>query len=244
MLQQQAEFPLEAFKEFGKMGMFGLCYPTEFGGSDVGYLPYILAVEEVSKVDSSFGIGFSVNTSLYGGSVMYSSATDEQKKRFLSPIASGQAIGSFGLTEATAGSDAAGQQTLATKDGDDYILNGTKIFNTNGPIADYTVIYALTDPAIGIKGMCAFVLEKGMEGFHVGKLENKMGIRASNTTELIFQDCFVPVEDRLGREGHGFRIAMDTLDAARPFVGAVSVGIAEAAFRACCEYAKVSRTVR
>lgn len=158
---EASEFPLEAFKEFGRMGMFGLCYPTEFGGSDVGYLPYILAVEEVSKVDSSFGIGFSVNTSLYGGSVMYSSATDEQKKRFLSPIASGQAIGSFGLTEATAGSDAAGQQTIATKDGDDYILNGTKIFNTNGPIADYTVVYALTDPAIGIKGMCAFVLEKG-----------------------------------------------------------------------------------
>ncbi len=130
---EQQVFPVEAFKEFGAMGMFGLCYPKEFGGTDVGHLPYILAVEEVSKVDSSFGIGFSVNTSLYGGSVMYSSATDEQKKRFLSPIASGKAIGSFGLTEASAGSDAAGQKTIATKDGDDYILNGTKIFNTNGP---------------------------------------------------------------------------------------------------------------
>ncbi len=235
---EASEFPLEAFKEFGKMGMFGLCYPTEFGGSDVGYLPYILAVEEVSKVDSSFGIGFSVNTSLYGGSVMYSSATDEQKKRFLAPIASGQAIGSFGLTEATAGSDAAGQQTIATKDGDDYILNGTKIFNTNGPIADYTVVYALTDPAIGIKGMCAFVLEKGMEGFHVGKLENKMGIRSAQVSEMVLSNVRVSADRMIAKPGEGFKLAMKTLDGGRIGVGAQALGLAEGAFDIAIDYLK------
>ena len=209
---EQQVFPVEAFKEFGAMGMFGLCYPKEFGGTDVGYLPYILAVEEVSKVDSSFGIGFSVNTSLYGGSVMYSSATDEQKKRFLSPIASGKAIGSFGLTEASAGSDAAGQKTIATKDGDYYILTGTKIFTTNGPLADYTVIYALTDPSVGTKSMCAFVVEKGMEGFHVGKVENKMGIRSAQVSEMVLSNVRVSADRMIAKPGEGYKLAMKTLE--------------------------------
>ena len=235
---EASEFPLEAFKEFGKMGMYGLCYPQAFGGTDIGYLPYILAVEEVSKVDASFGIAFSVNTSLYGGSIMYSSATEEQKRRFLSPIASGQAIGSFGLTEHSAGSDAAGQKTVATKDGDDYVLNGTKIFNTNGPLADYTVVYALTDPALGTKGMCAFVLEKGMEGFHVGKIENKMGIRSAQVSEMVMSQVRVSADRMIAKPGEGFKLAMKTLDGGRIGVGAQALGIAEGAFKIAIDYMK------
>lgn len=235
---EKSEFPIDAFKEFGNMGMYGLCYPADFGGTGIGYLPYILAVEEVSKVDASFGIAFSVNTSLYGGSIMYSKATDEQKKRFLSPIASGKAIGSFGLTEASAGSDAAGQKTIATKDGDDYILNGTKIFNTNGPLADYTVIYCLTDPSIGTKSMAAFVVEKGMPGFHVGKIENKMGIRSAQVSEMVLSNVRVSADRMIAKPGEGFKLAMKTLDGGRIGVGAQALGIAEGAFEIARQYMK------
>ncbi len=235
---EKSEFPIDAFKEFGNMGMYGLCYPADFGGTGIGYLPYILAVEEVSKVDASFGIAFSVNTSLYGGSIMYSKATDEQKKRFLSPVASGKAIGSFGLTEASAGSDAAGQKTIATKDGDDYILNGTKIFNTNGPLADYTVIYCLTDPSIGTKSMAAFVVEKGMPGFHVGKIENKMGIRSAQVSEMVLSNVRVSADRMIAKPGEGFKLAMKTLDGGRIGVGAQALGIAEGAFEIARQYMK------
>ena len=235
---EKSEFPIDAFKEFGNMGMYGLCYPADFGGTGIGYLPYILAVEEVSKVDASIGIAFSVNTSLYGGSIMYSKATDEQKKRFLSPIASGKAIGSFGLTEASAGSDAAGQKTIATKDGDDYILNGTKIFNTNGPLADYTVIYCLTDPSIGTKSMAAFVVEKGMPGFHVGKIENKMGIRSAQVSEMVLSNVRVSADRMIAKPGEGFKLAMKTLDGGRIGVGAQALGIAEGAFEIARQYMK------
>ena len=156
---ESSEFPMEAFKKLGKTGIYGLPYPTEVGGLGGSYLSYILAVEEISKVDASFGIAFSVDTSLYGGSIMNSSAPEEIKKKFLAPITYGEKIGSFGLTEHTAGSDAAGQRTVAVKDGDSYIINGSKCFNTNGPLADYTVVYCLTDPALGTKGMAAFVVE-------------------------------------------------------------------------------------
>lgn len=235
---ETSTFPIDAFKEFGSMGMYGLCYPKEFGGTGLGYVPYILAVEEVSKVDASFGIAFSVNTSLYGGSIMYSNADAEQKKRFLSPIASGQAIGSFGLTEHSAGSDAAGQKTIAEKDGDSYILNGTKIFNTNGPLADYTVVYALTDPSIGTKSMCAFVVEKGMEGFHVGKIENKMGIRSAQVSEMVLSNVRVSADRMIAKPGEGFKLAMKTLDGGRIGVGAQALGIAEGAFKIALDYMK------
>lgn len=235
---ETSTFPIDAFKEFGSMGMYGLCYPKEFGGTGLGYVPYILAVKEVSKVDASFGIAFSVNTSLYGGSIMYSNADAEQKKRFLSPIASGQAIGSFGLTEHSAGSDAAGQKTIAEKDDDSYILNGTKIFNTNGPLADYTVVYALTDPSIGTKSMCAFVVEKGMEGFHVGKIENKMGIRSAQVSEMVLSNVRVSADRMIAKPGEGFKLAMKTLDGGRIGVGAQALGIAEGAFKIAVDYMK------
>ena len=229
-------FPLEAFKKFGQSGVYGIPYPEEFGGTGGSYLSYILAVEEVSKVDAAFGISFSVNTSLYGGSVYYSTATDEQKKRFLAPVASGKAIGSFGLTEPNAGSDAAGQQTIAVKDGDDYILNGSKCFNTNGPLADYTVVYCLTDPSVGTKSMAAFVLEKGMPGFTVGKVEDKMGIRSAQVCDLHINNVRVSADRMIAKPGEGFKLAMKTLDGGRIGVGAQALGIAKGAFEIARKY--------
>lgn len=229
-------FPMEAFKKFGEAGIYGIPYPKEFGGQGGSYLSYILAVEEVSKVDAAFGISFSVNTSLYGGSISNSSATDEQKKRFLAPIASGKAIGSFGLTEPNAGSDAAGQQTIATKDGDDYILNGSKCFNTNGPVADYTVVYCLTDPSIGTKSMAAFVLEKGMPGFTVGKVEDKMGIRSAQVSDMHISNVRVSADRMIAKPGEGFKLAMKTLDGGRIGVGAQALGIAKGAFEIARKY--------
>ena len=236
MLDQQNEFPDEAIRKLGELGLMGIPYPKEFGGTGGSYLSYILAVEEVSKVDASFGISFSVNTSLYGGSVYYSSATDEQKKRFLAPIASGKAIGSFGLTEPNAGSDAAGQQTIATRDGDDYILNGSKCFNTNGPMADYTVVYCLTDPSVGTKSMAAFVLEKGMPGFTVGKVEDKMGIRSAQVCDLHIDNVRVSADRMIAKPGEGFKLAMKTLDGGRIGVGAQALGIAKGAFEIARKY--------
>ncbi|WP_186564938.1 acyl-CoA dehydrogenase family protein [Lawsonibacter celer] len=238
VLERDAQeiFPLDAFRKLGAMGLYGLPYPKEFGGMGGSPLDYVLAVEEISKVDAAFGISFSVNTSLYGGSIMNSSATEEQKKRFLSPIASGKAIGSFGLTEPNAGSDAAGQQTIAVRDGDDYILNGSKCFNTNGPVADYTVIYCLTDPSIGTKSMAAFVVEKGTPGFTVGKREDKMGIRSAQVSDLHLHDVRVSADHMIAKPGEGFKLAMKTLDGGRIGVGAQALGIAKGAFEIARKY--------
>ena len=233
---EASEFPLEAFRKLGKTGIYGLPYGTEVGGLGGSYLSYILAVEEISKVDASFGIAFSVDTSLYGGSIMNSSAPTEIKKKFLAPITYGEKIGSFGLTEHSAGSDAAGQQTVATKDGDSYIINGAKCFNTNGPLADYTVIYCLTDPALGTKGMAAFVVEKGTPGFTVGKLENKMGIRSAKVSDMILENVRVPAENMIAQPGEGFKLAMKTLDGGRIGVAAQGLGIAKGAFEIARKY--------
>ena len=233
---ESGEFPLEAFKKLGKTGIYGLPYGTEVGGLGGSYLSYILAVEEISKVDASFGIAFSVDTSLYGGSIMNSSAPTEIKKKFLAPITYGEKIGSFGLTEHTAGSDAAGQKTVATKDGDSYILNGSKCFNTNGPLADYTVIYCLTDPALGTKGMAAFVVEKGTPGFTVGKVENKMGIRTAMVSDMHLDNVRVPAENMIAQPGEGFKLAMKTLDGGRIGVAAQGLGIAKGAFEIARKY--------
>ena len=228
---ESSEFPLEAFRKFGKTGIYGLPYPTEVGGLGGSYLSYILAVEEISKVDASFGIAFSVDTSLYGGSIMNSSAPEEIKKKFLAPITYGEKIGSFGLTEHTAGSDAAGQRTVAS-----YIINGSKCFNTNGPLADYTVIYCLTDPALGTKGMAAFVVEKGTPGFTVGKVENKMGIRSAHVSDMHLDNVRVPAENMIAQPGEGFKLAMKTLDGGRIGVAAQGLGIAKGAFEITRKY--------
>ena len=233
---EKSEFPLEAFRKLGKTGIYGLPYSTEVGGLGGSYLSYILAVEELSKVDASFGIAFSVDTSLYGGSIMNSSAPEAIKKKFLAPITYGEKIGSFGLTEHTAGSDAAGQRTVAVKDGDSYIINGSKCFNTNGPLADYTVIYCLTDPALGTKGMAAFVVEKGTPGFTVGKVENKMGIRSALVSDMHLENVRVPAENMIAQPGEGFKLAMKTLDGGRIGVAAQGLGIAKGAFEITRKY--------
>ncbi len=233
---EKSEFPLDAFRKLGKTGIYGLPYPTEVGGLGGSYLSYILAVEEVSKVDAAFGIAFSVDTSLYGGSIMNSSAPTEIKKKFLAPITYGEKIGSFGLTEHTAGSDAAGQKTVAVKDGDSYVLNGSKCFNTNGPLADYTVVYCLTDPALGTKGMAAFVVEKGTPGFTVGKVEDKMGIRSAHVSDMHLDNVRVPAENMIAQPGEGFKLAMKTLDGGRIGVAAQGLGLAKGAFEIARKY--------
>ena len=225
---EAGEFPTELFKKFGKTGAYGLPYPKEVGGLGGSYMSYVQAVMEISKVDAAFGIIYSVDTSLYGGSIMNSSAPIEIKKKFLEPITPityGEKIGSFGLTEPGAGSDAAGCKTVAVQDGDEWVINGSKCFNTNGPVADFTVIYALTDPALGTKGMAAFVVEKGTPGFTVGRVENKMGIRQAQVSEMHLENVRVPAEQMIAKPGEGFKLAMKTLDGGRIGVAAQGLGI-------------------
>lgn len=230
-------FPVETYKKMGSMGLIGLPYPAEFGGQGADYLSYVLAVEEISKVDASVGISYSVSTSLYGGSIINSSAPDAIKKKFLEPVLTGKSFGGFGLTEHGAGSDAAGQQTIAVPDGDSYYrITGSKCFNTNGPLADYYVIYCLTDPAPGTKGMTAFAVERNTPDFSIGHIENKMGIRSAEVSELILNDVRVPAENMLAKPGEGFKLAMKTLDGGRIGVAAQALGIAEGAFEIARKY--------
>lgn len=231
-----AEFPYDLYAKMGEMGLIGLPYPKEYGGEGSDYLSYILGVEEVSKVDGAMGITYSVSTSLYCGSIMNSKATDEQKKRFLTPVASGKYLGSFGLTEPSAGSDAAGAKTVAVQDGDVYVINGSKCFITNGPVSDFFVVYSLTDPALGTKGMAAFVIEKGTPGFTIGTRHNTMGLRSAHVCELYFTDCRVPVANMIAEPGKGFGLAMKTLDGGRIGVAAQGLGIAKGAFEIARKY--------
>ncbi len=231
------EFPADLYRQMGEMGLIGLPYPKAYGGQDGDYLSYILAVEEVSKVDGAMGITYSVSTSLYGGSLMNSDATDEQLKKFLTPVASGQCTGSFGLTEHTAGSDVAGAKTLAVLDGDYYVLNGSKCFITNGPVSDYFAVYALTDPDLSpAKSMACFVVPKDTAGFTIGSRHNTMGIRSAAVCELYFNDCRVPVENMIAAPGRGFALAMKTLDGGRIGVAAQGLGIAKGAFEIARKY--------
>ena len=231
-----AEFPHDLYAKMGEMGLIGLPYPKEYGGQGEDYLSYILAVEEVSKVDGAMGISYSVSTSLYGGSLTNSQATEEQLRRFLTPVASGKSLGSFALTEPTAGSDVAGARTLAVRDGDDYVINGSKCFITNGPLSDYFAVYALTDKEAGPKSMACFVVEKGPPGFVIGTRHNTMGLRSAMVCELYFTDCRVPVANMIAAPGKGFGLAMKTLDGGRIGVGAQGLGIAEGAWEIARKY--------
>ena len=231
-----AEFPHDLYAKMGEMGLIGLPYPKEYGGQGEDYLSYILAVEEVSKVDGAMGISYSVSTSLYGGSLTNSKATEEQLRRFLTPVASGKSLGSFALTEPTAGSDVAGARTLAVRDGDDYVINGSKCFITNGPLSDYFAVYALTDKEAGPKSMACFVVEKGTPGFVIGTRHNTMGLRSAMVCELYFTDCRVPVANMIAAPGKGFGLAMKTLDGGRIGVGAQGLGIAEGAWEIARKY--------
>ncbi len=225
-------------EKLAAQGLFSVVIPEEYGGAGLDALTIAALYEEIGK--GCAGVATTVAANALASYPVIIAGTEAQKKKYFDVLAEGN-LAAFGLTEPGTGSDAGSVSTRAvkTEDGKGYVLNGTKCFITNGALAEMFVVFANTRKTGGIRGLTAFIVRKGTPGFTVGKAENKMGIRSSNTTELIFQDCFVPAEDRLGREGQGFRIAMNTLDAARPLVGAVSVGIAEAAFRACSEYAKV-----
>ena len=230
-------FPMENVKKMGKIGMMGIPFAKEYGGAGGDVLSYILTVEELSKVCATTGVIVSAHTSLGAGAIN-DFGTEEQKKKYLVPLAKGEKIGAFGLTEPGAGTDAAGQQTVAVLEGDHYVLNGSKIFITNGGVADTFVIFAMTDKKLGTKGISAFIVEKGFPGFSIGKVEEKMGIRGSSTTELIFENCIVPKENLLGKEGKGFGMAMKTLDGGRIGIAAQALGIAEGAYDEAVKYMK------
>ena len=235
-LDENQEFPWSIMKVCGETGLFGVSIPVEYGGLGGGCLENCLVVEELSK--ACLGVSVSYAASLLGAYPILIGGSEEQKKKYLSQIASGKKLGAFGLTEAGAGSDAQGIRTEAKKVGDEYILNGTKQWITNGGEADIYTVIAKTDKTRGGRGATAFIVEKGMEGFSFGKKENKLGIRASATRELVFQDCKVPKENVIGREGMGFIYAMRTFDKTRPGIGAQAVGVAHAALDAAVRYAK------
>ena len=228
-------FPVENVKKMGQLGMLGIPFPKEYGGAGGDILSYILTVEELSKVCGTTGVIVSAHTSLCA-SVIYENGTEAQKQKYLPDLCTGKKLGAFGLTEPNAGTDAAGQQSIAVDMGDHYLLNGTKIFITNGGYADVFIIFAMTDRSKGVKGITGFILEKGMPGFSIGKVEEKMGIRGSSTTELIFEDVKVPKENLMGKEGRGFGIAMKTLDGGRIGIAAQALGIAEGAFEEAKNY--------
>ncbi|MEB2333544.1 MAG: acyl-CoA dehydrogenase [Anaerolineaceae bacterium] len=233
---ESGEFPSATIKKMGALGFMGLEVPEAYGGAGMDTLTYVLALEEICKVDASHGVIMSVNNSLYCHGIM-KFGTEEQKKKFVTPIASGKAIGAYSLTEPQSGSDAGTMKSRAVRDGDHFILNGRKSWVTSGPVADYFVVFMMTDPAKKQKGVSAFLVEGNTLGLTRGKKEPKLGIRASATSELIFEDCRVPAENMLGKEGEGFKIAMTVLDAGRIGIATQALGIAEAAYEAARKYA-------
>jgi butyryl-CoA dehydrogenase len=234
---EEERFDREIFDKMAELGLTGIPWPEEYGGIGSDYLAYCIAVEELSRVCASTGVTLSAHTSLAGWPI-YKFGSEEQKQKFLRPMALGEKIGGYGLTEPGSGSDAGGMKTTARRDGDDFILNGSKIFITNGGIADIYVVFAVTDATQKHKGTSAFIVESDTPGFSVGKKEKKLGIRSSPTTEIIFEDCRVPAANMLGAEGEGFKIAMMTLDGGRNGIAAQAVGIAQGALDAATDYAK------
>ena len=237
MLDQQNEFPDEAIRKLGEMGLMGIPFPAEYGGAGLDALSYAIAVEELARVDGGAGVILSAHVSL-GSWPIFAYGTEEQKRKYLVPLAKGETIGAFGLTEPNAGSDAGGTETTAVLKGDHYVLNGGKIFITNAPKADTYVVFAVTTPDIGTRGISAFIVEKGWKGFYFGDHYDKMGIRSSSTAELIFDNVEVPRENLLGKEGDGFKIAMSTLDGGRIGIAAQALGIAQGAYDAAVAYSK------
>ena len=236
-IDESERFPLETVQKMGKIGMLGLPYDKKYGGQGAGYLTYALAMEAVSACDGSHGIIMSVHTSLCCG-VLNAFGTEEQKMKYLVPLAKGEYLGAFGLTEPSAGTDAAGTQTKAVLDGDEYVINGSKIFITNSGFADVYTIFAMTDKSKGARGLSCFIIEKDTPGFTVGKPELKMGIRASAACELIFNNVRIPKENMVGMEGKGFGIAMKALDGGRIGIAAQAVGLAQGALEEVVAYVK------
>lgn len=237
MLDKENEFPTEAVKKLGEMGVLGIPFSKEYGGAGLDMISYAIAVEELSRVDGGTGVILSAHVSL-GSYPIFAYGTEEQKQKYLVPLAKGEKLGAFGLTEPNAGSDAGGTETTAVLEGDYYILNGGKIFITNADKAETYIVFAVTTPDIGTRGISAFIVEKGWEGFTFGDHYDKMGIRSSSTAELIFNNVKVPKENLLGKEGEGFKIAMFTLDGGRIGIASQALGIAQGAFENALAYAK------
>ena len=236
-VDEQERFPEENVAKMAKLGFFGIPFPVEYGGMGGTNQLYSMAVEELSRVCATTGVVVSAHTSLCTNPI-YELGNEEQRKRYLPKLCSGEWLGAFGLTEPNAGTDASAQQTTAVLDGDHYVLNGSKIFITNASKAHVFIVMAMTDRSLGTKGISAFIVERGMPGFSIGKEEKKMGIRGSATCELIFEDCIVPKENLLGKEGKGFSIAMKTLDGGRIGIASQAVGIAQGAMDEAIQYVK------
>jgi alkylation response protein AidB-like acyl-CoA dehydrogenase len=233
---ESGEFPYETIKKMGGMGFMGIEVPEQYGGAGMDTLAYVLALEEICKADASHGVIMSVNNSLYCHGIM-KFGTEEQKQKFVTPVASGKSVGAYSLTEPQSGSDAGTMKSRAARDGDVYVLTGRKSWVTSGPVADYFVVFMMTDAERRQNGISAFLVEGKTPGLTRGKKEPKLGIRASATSELIFENCRVPAVNRLGAEGEGFKIAMTVLDAGRIGIATQALGIAEAAYEAARQYA-------
>lgn len=236
-IDETERFPRETVEKMARYDMMGIPFPKKYGGAGGDMLSYAIAVEELSRVCATTGVILSAHTSL-GCNPIYQFGNEAQKEKYLIPLAKGEKLGAFGLTEPNAGTDSASQQTVARKEGDHYVLDGTKVFITNGGEADVYIVMAMTDKAKGNKGISAFIVEKDFKGFSIGKKENKMGIRGSSTTELIFENCVVPKENLLGEEGRGFAVAMQTLDGGRIGIAAQALGIAQGALDESVKYMK------
>jgi len=229
-------YPRDVVRKAGELGCLGAIFPEEYGGAGLGYVDYVLIVEELSRVDGSIGISVAAHNSLCTNHI-YIAGTEEQRRRYLPKLTSGEWIGAWSLTEPTAGSDAGGTRTTARRNGQGWILNGSKTFTTHGSVGDVAVVFAVTDPAAGKHGISAFAVEKGTPGFRAGKKENKMGLRASDTAEVVMEDCHLSDAQRLGPEGQGFVDAMRVLDGGRISIAALALGMARGAYEAALAYA-------
>jgi alkylation response protein AidB-like acyl-CoA dehydrogenase len=234
---EASRFPSEILPQLAEMGLLGIIFPERYGGAGLGYIEYVIAIEELSRVDGSVGILVAAHNSLCANHI-YKFGTEEQKQKYLVPLAQGKKLGAWSLTEPEAGSDAAGTKTTAVRQGDSWVLNGAKTFTTNGHYADICVAMAVTDPGQGHHGISAFIIEKGTPGFRPGKKENKLGLRASDTSEIVFTDCRIPASNLLGRQGEGFKNSLAILDGGRISIAALALGMAQGAYEAALRYAK------
>jgi len=234
---EASRFPQEIIPKLAQMGLLGVIFPEKYGGAGLGYIEYAIAIEELSRVDGSIGIIVAAHNSLCTNHI-YKFGSEEQRQKYVVPLARGEKLGCWSLTEPNAGSDAGGTRTTAVRQGSDWVLNGAKTFTTNGHYADVCVAMAVTSPAQGSKGISAFVIEKGTQGFKPGKKENKLGLRASDTSEVIFSDCRLPGSQLLGTEGHGFKNSLEVLDGGRVSIAALGLGMAQGAYEAALKYAK------
>jgi alkylation response protein AidB-like acyl-CoA dehydrogenase len=230
-------FPLETVKELGRLGLMGIIFPADYSGAGMGYVEYVIAIEELSRVDGSVGIIVAAHTSLCSNHI-FIAGNEEQKRKYIPKLATGEFIGAWGLTEPGSGSDAGGARCTAVRKGNKWVMNGTKTFITNARYADVVVVIAVTDKTAHTHGLSAFVVDKGTKGFRVGKKEDKLGLRASDTSELIFEDCELPAESLLGSEGQGFIDAMKVLDGGRISIAALGLGMAQGAYEAALNYSK------